>query len=220
MNVGINSSVGVNFKARQISKSYIAKTSPKQRVELFLLDNSDKEFGKKFVKNFDLKKLYPKEICYAGFKEWEAYIKNAFLKIGEYNVVLASQNNFPCGIMAFYEKNNQINLSYLAKWRTKPNFDVSYVGKILMHHLFDEAKIKNAINISLIPTQASPRGKNCREFYSQIGFRRSANNSMNLFGSDYAQKSKELEKFFEYQKMEKGIYVDSEKTFLININED
>ena len=43
---------------------------------------------------------------------------------------------------------------------------------------------------------------------------------MNLFGADYAQKSKELEKFFEYQKMEKGIYVDSEKTFLININED
>ena len=35
-----------------------------------------------------------------------------------------------------------------------------------MYHLFSEANDSELLNISLIPTHATPRGKSCREFYS------------------------------------------------------
>ena len=215
MDIRIKSSCGQSFGARQVSKAYIKSNNSKQCLELFSLDKSDLEFGNHFLKTFDLKKLYPNEKSYDGFKEWDFYIRNAISKIGDYNVVLASKNNRPCGIMAFYEKDRQFNLSYIATWRDLPNKDVAYVGKVLMHHLFSEANDSELLNISLTPTHATPRGKSCREFYSSLGFKRSANNCMNLFGANFLQKAKELEKLFEYEKLDDQTEIDSKITFVI-----
>ena len=139
--------------------------------------------------------------------------------MGQRDVVLAVHDKKPCGIMSFLEKGMQIYLSDLAKWRVKPNEDVFHIGKVLMHHLFDVADNKQALNITLYPATATPRGKSCKDFYSQLGFRRSANNSMNLFGADYSKKSKELEKYFDYNKVKNASEVDLDKVLSLNFEE-
>ena len=202
-----------NFQARQIAKAYI-KGKSNQCVELYSLHSSDKIFGTKLSENLDLKKLYPNESCYDEFRGWDAIILNALGNIGYQDVILAIHNKRPCGIMSYNQDDNQVNLSYLAKWRPSPNKDVSYVGKILMHHLFDTAHEDMQWNISLSPSRYTPRGKDCKDFYSQLGFRyQGRNNIMNLFAVDYSEKAKELEKYFEYKKIKNAPNINPEKVF-------
>lgn len=205
-----------NFKARKIAQACVSTTNPKQYIELYSLQDSDLDFVKKLVKKLDLKKLYPNENSYEGFKEWECIIKEGFARLGERNIVLAMHKKRPCGVMTYFEKDNQINLTHLAKWRAKTNEDVSFVGKILMHNLFDIANEKNILNISLVPSHCFPRGKSCRSFYSQFGFRRSANNTFNLFGADYMKKLQQLDDYFEYKKINNSSEIDLTKESKLN----
>lgn len=211
----IQQSTSPSFQAIKLSVANIKGIKPKQSIELYSLDKFDIDFAKKYLKDFNLVALYPNEKSYLDFDIWERFITGAFNKIGEQNVILATHKNKPCGIMSFSEKEQEIFLSYLAKWRPAANMDISYVGKVLMHHLFDTANKKLALNISCIASLCSPRQKSCKDFYAQLGFRRSANNSMNLFGADYAKKAKDLENFFEYKALETPTAVDSNKEFII-----
>ena len=87
-----------------------------------------------------------------------------------------------------------------------------------MHHLFDVAGKKDALNISLYPSYCAPRGKNCKSFYLDLGFRHSAGGSLNLFGVNYAQKAAQLEYFFDYKKLKDQSYVDAKKSFDLTFN--
>lgn len=129
---------------------------------------------------------------------------------------MAVYNKKPCGIMAFKEDCMQLKLSDLAKWRVKINEDISHIGKVLMHHLFDFAHEKNSLNITLFTSCATPRGKSCKDFYSLLGFRRSANNSMNLFGVNYEQKAKTLEQYFDYKKIKNSKILNPNEEFLLD----
>jgi len=199
----------VSFKARNIAQAYIRTAN--QTIDLFALTPSDIKFANEFYENFDLKDLYPNLKSYEDFIIWQGIIKNGIEKIGFQDVILAVHNKKPCGIISFYEEDRQLNLTDLAKWRTEPNKDIFYIGKTLIHHLFDVAHKNDLINISLIPSNDTPRGKSCKDFYSQFGFRRTANNHLNLFAANYAQKAKDLEKFFDYKKINKSQEVDLNK---------
>ncbi|MBR5554645.1 hypothetical protein IKU74_01400 [bacterium] len=196
----------ISFNARNIAQAYINKSN--QTIDLFALNPSDMKFANEFYKNFDLKALYPNLKSYEDFIIWQGIIKNGIEKIGFQDVILAVHNKKPCGIMAFSEEDRQLNLTDLATWRTEPNKDIFYVGKTLMHHLFDIAHKNDILNISLIPSNGTPRGKSCKNFYSQFGFRRTANNHMNLFGANYAQKANDLEKLFDYKTIDNAPNLD------------
>lgn len=219
MDIRLNTTIQPNFQAKQIAKAYVKGTLHRQQIDLYSLDEKDLDFAKSLIKNLNLEKLYPHEKSYTGFKEWKSIIESGFSGIGTKKVILAAQNKKPCGVMTFFEKDKQLNLSYIAKWRPRPNQDVSFVGKVLMHHLFDVADKESVLNISLVPSHCFPRGKNCREFYSQFGFRRSAQNTFNLFGADYKQKAKKLEDYFEFSNIENAPIIDSNKEFDISFSE-
>lgn len=216
MNTRLNPYPTQNFQARQIAKAYIKGGKAKQCIELYALDSSDKNFVTNLMHNIDLKKLYPKESNYDGFKGWYNIIQYALGNIGYNNVVLAVQNKRPCGVMSFGEEDYQLHLSYLAKWRTRPNKDTSFVGKVLMHHLFDYADENYQYNICLVPSRYTPRDKNSADFYSALGFEKGDERFMNLKEVDYKQKSKELEDYFEYKKIKNAPNINPFKKFNIS----
>lgn len=203
MNVRINPNPTTNFQAKLISKAHIKSNDGLKTLELFALEgSSDMEFAKKFLRKFNLKDLYPEQKDYKDFDLWERVIRCAFAKLDDLDVILATKDKKPCGVMSYYERDGQVNLVDLAKWKASPDDkDKVCIGKVLMHHLFNVAHKNNSLNISLHPLQATPRGKDCRDFYSSLGFRRSANNTMNLFGADYSKKAKQLEDYFIYEKI-------------------
>ena len=217
MNIN-NSNVNTNFNARLISRAYIKGNKNQKPISLYSLDASDSKIIKDFARNFNLKNLYPKEKSYLDFQPWENIILGGIYQIGERDVILAVQGKKPCGVMAFYEQDKQINLTHLAKWRANPSSNTKFVGKILMHHLFDVASKKDALNISLYPSYCEPRGKNCKPFYLDLGFRFSAGGSLNLFGVNYARKAAQLEYFFDYKKLKDQSYVDAKKSFNLTFN--
>ena len=197
----------------------LSETSKERAVEFgyeILAGMTYKEIIKDFVKKFNLKNLYPNEKNYQDFQPWKNIILGGISQIGERDVILAVQGKKPCGVMAFYEQDKQINLTHLAKWRASSSSDTKFVGKILMHHLFDVAGKKDALNISLYPSYCEPRGKNCKPFYLDLGFRHSAGGSLNLFGVNYAQKAAQLEYFFDYKKLKDQSYVDAKKQAIID----
>lgn len=209
MDIKLKQNTTQSFQARKIAQAIVKNTN--QKIELYSLEASDKAFAQKFYQNLNLISLYPKLPSYDGFEAWDNIIHNGIKKIGTNDVILAIHNKKPCGIMSFYEKDKQVNLTDLAKWRQEPNKDIFHVGKVLMHHLFDITHKNDHWNISLYPTTSTPRGKSCRDFYSQLGFRRSANNSMNLSGANYSQKAKDLEKYFEYEQIKNSPSINLEK---------
>lgn len=211
METRLTNNANTAFKARLIAKARVKANN--QLIDLYALNSSDVNFAKKLSSTIDLKKQYPNLSNYEDFDAWTNIIKNGLLKVGSSDVVLACYNKKPCGIMSFHKNDNQIILSNLAKWRAMPNEDVSHVGKILMHHLFDCGHKNNSLNISLYSSFATPRGKSCKDFYSKLGFRRSINNSMNLLGVDYSAKAKELEKYFDYKKIKNAPNINLEETF-------
>lgn len=216
MNINSTPYPTTNFKARQIARAVIKGVPAQKPIELYSLHSADKEFCLDLIDKLDLKKLYPNLKDYDGFGAWRTIITSGLLMTGTQNVILAVKDKRPCGVMSYNEEGYQAHLSYLAKWRPKPDEDVSYVGKVLMHHLFDYADREGLWNINLIASNGTPRGKDCRDFYHEFGFRRSANNSMNLLGINYAQKAKQLEDLFEYEEIRKAPDIDAKKKFNIS----
>lgn len=213
MNVRFNPNPTTNFQAKLISKAHIKSDDGLKILELFALEgSSDMNFAKKYLRKFDLKSLYPEQKDYKDFDLWERVIRCAFAKLDDLDVVLVAKDKKPCGVMSYYERDGQVNLVDLAKWKTSSDDkDKVCIGKVLMHHLFNVAHKNNSLNISLHPLQATPRGKDCRDFYSLFGFRRSANNTMNLFGADYSKKAKQLEDCFIYEKINSNKNVNLQK---------
>ena len=219
MNITSNTYPTPNFQARQIATAYLKGAPKKHAIKLYALHSEDKVFAEKMLNKLNLEKLYPNEHSYENFKPWKGIIDYAVASIGQKSVVLAVQDKRPCGIMAFEEHSDYLHLNFLAKWRTQPNKDTSFVGKALMHHLFDVAHEGLQWNIELVPSNFNPRGRDCKNFYSKLGFRQSAKNTMNLFAADYGQKAKELEKFFEYEKIQKSPDINALKTFNISFKQ-
>ena len=217
MNVRFNPNPTTNFQAKLISKAHIKSNEGLKTLELFALEgSSDMKFAKKFLRNFDLKNLYPEQTDHKDFDLWERVIRCAFAKLDDLDVILVTKDKKPCGVMSYYEREGQVNLVDLAKWKTSSDDkDKVCIGKVLMHHLFNVAHKNNSLNISLHPLQATPRGKDCRDFYSSLGFRRSANNTMNLFGADYSKRAKQLEEFFEYQVIENSKEINALREFIV-----
>ena len=88
-----------------------------------------------------------------------------------------------------------------------------------MHHLFDIANKNKVLNISLYPSYCKPRGKNCKSFYLDLGFKNSASGSMNLFGANYAQKAAQLENHFNYKNFGNQKEINAAKYFCFSFND-
>lgn len=187
-----------SFKARHIANITVPLKSGAEHIQLYSLASSDKSFLKKMAKRINLRKMYPGLKDYDGFSNWKNLIVNAVSRIEAQKTILAVSNNRPCGIMTYSETPKGLFLSYLVKWRTKPNIDTPFVGKALMRNLFQKA-IDNESNwIKLIPAGCEPRGKNCRSFYSHLGFKEVNEGVMLHEKTPFQRVCAQLDNYFEY----------------------
>lgn len=208
------------FRARKIANVKHNKVPHLKSFELYSLDNNDVNFTKKMASKINLKKLYPNADSYEYFREWKNIINCASISSApDNNVVIAVYNKKPCGIMSYIKHKNFIYLSYLAKWRIKPNFDLPDIGKMLMRNLFGVA-VKNNINkIYVTPASCKPRGKSCVDFYNQLGFKENIKNVLVFENLNLNKKCAQLENLFEYKTVNNSVNISPNKSFSCNFNE-
>lgn len=188
-----------SFKARHIANVIVPLKSGNERIQLYSLACSDKPFLKKMAKRINLRKLYPGLKDYDGFSNWKNLIVNAVSRIESQETILAVSNKRPCGIMTYSQTPNGLLLSYLVKWRTKPNVDTPFVGKALMRNLFQNAVDNKSNWIKLTPAGCEPRGKNCRPFYYHLGFKEVNDGFMLQEKTPFQRICAQLDNYFEYK---------------------
>ncbi len=188
-----------SFKARHIANVIVPLKSGVEHLQLYSLDSSDKSFLKKMAKRINLRKMYPGLNDYDGFRNWKNLIVKAVSRLEAQETILAVSNNRPCGIMTYSEGQRGVFLSYLVKWRTKPNIDTPFVGKALIRNLFQTAKDNNSDCIKLTPVNCEPRGKNCRSFYYHLGFKEQDNGFMIQEKETFQKVCAQLGNYFEYK---------------------
>lgn len=207
INSNLNQKFHPNFQARHIAQVITKAGNVKKEIQLYNLDESDKRFARKMLKAIDLRKLYPStnEKDYAYFPAWKTLIKGAVDRIGHEQVILAVQDNIPCGIMSFRHHNAEMHLSRIATWNIKPATKVEHAGKTLMHEIFRDASANKIRNINLVASSIQPRGRSCINFYSKMGFVNTQPLEPNYFEmphTNYAMKCAQLENFFTYKKID------------------
>lgn len=208
------------FKGIPIAKINSKGANP---ITLYKLGKEDITFGKTLADTLNLKALHPTEENYNGFTEWLNIIIRATKDIGRQPVVLAVQNNRPCGIISYRTTNNNVSLiSALATWPGKINQPAKHVGKALMRNLFQYTHENKNILIELKPASCKPRNKSCKVFYSKLGFKESPMKSddnifLELKNVNFNSKCAQMENFFEYQEIKnaKNENLNSKLTFKI-----
>lgn len=208
-----NNTPNINFNAKLIAKA--VTHVGKKEIKLYNLDASDKDFAKEMVSKVDLGALYPNLDDYSGFAAWKHIIKTSVDKVGVDNVVLATHNKRPCGILV-YKKNSHktFHLTNLATWPIKENIKAPHAGKVLMHSIFAQAKRDKIDSIYLLPSQFKPLGKSCLDFYQPLGFKSKDVGLMPyvaLENVDYSVKTAQLENFFDVKFLENSKNVDLNK---------
>lgn len=192
------------FNAKLIGVAETCLNKQKQVIQLYALENKDKKAIQKYISNLDLKKLYPTEPDYSGFTTWKYLIEKAGNLVGIKDVVLAVHDDKPCGIMASRSTTFNYHLAYLAKWRTMPNVDTNFVGKILMRCYLGYAKKSGKEYATVAAAQCAPRGKRSRDFYKNLGFQEEEYCRFCLPNSDLQQKIAQLENHFNYIQIDKA----------------
>lgn len=210
----------LNFDAKLVAK--IKAKVPRKNVnfELYEIDKFDKEFVSKLIKKVDLESLYPNLDSYKGFAEWKNLINHAVDLIGDEKSILAIHNKKPCGIMVYEENINNIDLSYLIKWRIKPNQDLPYIGKILMRYLFEEANKNKVSEISLYTAICRPRGKSCVNFYKFLGFKKQIDDKYKIQEDNFNEKCAQLDSFFDYYRVDNAKNIPAENILDSNTNDN
>ena len=192
-----------------------------KNIQLYKLDKSDKEFGQRLVDKLELKKLYTNSTGIGHFPAWKTLIKGAVDRIGNENVILAVQDNRPCGIMSFIKVGRQIQLTRLATWNIKPNNKVVHAGKALMYELFKFADENNVQGITLKASSIKPFGRSCKDFYSKLGFVSNIPRDSSHFEMqdvNFAMKLAQLENFFNYRLYAKSKNVNLLKNLTLNFD--
>lgn len=212
MNISQNKN-NINFNARLIATIESNLSKNKQNIELYSLDKNDKNFVKKMVTKIDLMKMYPNQESYSGFVEWKNLITNATQRVGDFNAVLATKNKKPCGIMIYSKDQDEIYLNYLTRWNTKPNDELPNIGKILMRHLFNIADKEQIYKILLRPAECKPRGKSCKTFYKNLGFKEDIDGQYKMDNVNFFMKGAQLENFFNYKEVKNAKNIKANKIF-------
>ncbi len=194
-----------NFQANLIAK-VLTKESGKE-IRLYKLDYKDKDFAREMAYRINLEALYPNESDYAGFKAWKGLINGAVDQVGEDEVILATHNRRPCGIISFYKEGNKTSvLSRLVTWPIKTETKVEHSGKALVRSFFENTITQKISKLKVEPISHAPRGRSCKTFYSQLGFAPPENSTSThlwrLNGSELPRRCAQIENAFEYTTVE------------------
>ncbi|MBS4759106.1 MAG: GNAT family N-acetyltransferase [Clostridium sp.] len=197
-----------SFKAIPIAAVKTNINNISKEIQLYKLTPDDIPFAKKMTSKIKMQKLCPDEKNTRCFKEWKSIICNAVKNIQYENnvVILATQDKRPCGIISYMNSAlNSFFVESLATWPIKPNQKVKMSGKALMRNLLKDAISKNKERIWLMPSEITPGGKSCMDFYERLGFGFDGC-YMALDGgkTQFSKRAAQLDNNFKYNEIKNG----------------
>ncbi|DAB21046.1 TPA: hypothetical protein CPT85_08585 [Candidatus Gastranaerophilales bacterium HUM_21] len=204
------------FKGLPVAKIRLKNLPACDEITIIQLSKEDLPFLNKMFEKINLEKMYPNLPEKKDFNKWKDMIFGAISNI-EFGAkgFLAARKNKPCAILSFSDINSNqgFYIDHAASWPLAPNEGTKGAGKSIFRHILGKGAEENKKLARLVPDKLTPRGKNCNDFYKEIGFSKNekyftteitANEQTNGF----KQSCEKLDKVMEYKKITDGTDTD------------
>ncbi len=159
-----------NFGAKLVALKQINFNNIKTSIDIYKLQPQDESFINMLKTTIDLNELMP-NMNPCDINNWRAIFNLSINNVNPQKMTsyLALNNNKPCGIINYTNKNNKLFLDTICTFPTEKEKRVLFAGKVLMQTLFEDC-IKNGLEtINLLAVTNGPF--NAVSKYLSLGFK-------------------------------------------------
>lgn len=197
------------FKGLPVAKIRLKNLPACDEITIIQLSKEDLPFLNNMFEKINLEKMYPNLPEKKDFDKWKDMIFGAISNI-EFGAkgFLAARKNKPCAILSFsdIDSNQGFYIDHAASWPLAPNEGTKGAGKSIFRHILGKGAEENKKLARLVPDTLTPRGKNCNDFYKEIGFSKNEKNftteiTANEQTNGFKQSCEKLDSILEYKKI-------------------